>query len=206
MRAGGAPCAATLEHGEDTEGDGFTLLVSFSCAEVRGPIEVEMRLLDRLARDHRHAVQLTDGESSVQKILSRSDRFVALERAGSGPTAEASVEGAPQSVGSVAGAVTMGLEHILTGWDHVLFLAVLLPARAAARRPLGRLRSRWRTRRRWRWRPTGSTRRARCVEPAIAASIAFVCLGTRRAARGTGAGRSPSPSGWCRLRLRRRAP
>lgn len=124
VRAGGAPCAAALEHGEDTERDGFLLLVSFDCPVTRGRVEVELRILDRLGTGHRHALQLSDGRSSVQAMLSRAERFAVLELSGDGADAPAH-PATPAGPGATA-AVTMGIEHILTGWDHVLFLAVLL--------------------------------------------------------------------------------
>jgi hypothetical protein len=173
--ADGKPCATTLEGGGDVGGDGFGVSVSFACPARPHVLGVEMRVLQELSRGHRHALRISAGSASVEKMMSADDRFASLE-------VVSAEEGSPPRDTAFAplwlGALRMGVVHILTGWDHLMFLAALL---------IGA--------RKWRsvvaaasaftvahsitlalaaldvWTPGPSL-----IEPAIAASIAFVAF------------------------------
>jgi hypothetical protein len=173
--ADGKPCATRLEGGGDVGEDGFGVSLSFACPARPHVLGVEMRVLRELPRGHRHALRISAGPSSVEKMMSAEDRFASLEVAG------AEEWRPPRGTAFLSawfGALRMGAMHILTGWDHLMFLAALLMGA-----------------RKWRsvvaaasaftvahsitlalaaldiWTPS-----PRFIEPAIAASIAFVAF------------------------------
>ncbi len=170
----GKPCPGKLEGGGDVE-DGFGVSLSFACPSPH-VLGVEMRFLKELSRGHRHALRISAGSASVEKIVSADDPFASLDVS----RAEEPGDGVQRAAfaSTLLGALRMGVLHILGGWDHLLFLATLL---------IGA--------RRWKsvvaaasaftvahsitlalaaldvWAPS-----PRWVEPAIAASIAFVAF------------------------------
>jgi hypothetical protein len=116
----GARCASTLEGGGDTEGDGFGLSVTFVCARPPRELVISLPVLRELLPAHRHILRLRAGTVSDEAILTPdSPRFA---RTLSGASNEAS----PSSHRAFSGALRLGIAHILTGWDHVLFLFALL--------------------------------------------------------------------------------
>jgi len=124
VRANGVTCPGTLEGGGDTENDGFGLSMVFACPEPPGVLDVELSLLGQLPAGHRDVLRITAGAASVQKLVSGDDRSASLDV---GPAARTAAAGREGTLGStLAGAIKLGVVHILTGWDHLLFLAALL--------------------------------------------------------------------------------
>jgi hydrogenase/urease accessory protein HupE len=173
VRADNAVCAQSLKWGGFTDQGGFALSMVFTCVADPRRVEVDLPILASLPAGHRHAIKLSArseaGERMVQKLLTGSERSVSLVPAASPRASFAR---------TLLAALKMGVEHILIGWDHLLFLAALLlgisglrPVVAAvtaftvahsitlAVAALGV------------WAPS-----PRFVEPAIAASIAFVAF------------------------------
>jgi hypothetical protein len=171
----GKPCAPNLEGGGDVE-DGFGVSLSFACSAPAHVLGVEMRLLRELPRGHRHALRISRGSASVEKILSAEDRIASLDVARAGDAAASN--GRTAFASTLLGAVRMGVSHILTGWDHLLFLAALLIGARTWKRVVLAVSAFtvahsitlavstldvWAPNPRW-------------IEPAIAASIAFVAF------------------------------
>jgi hypothetical protein len=115
--ADGARCAPALEGGGDVEGDGFGLSIDFTCAAPPREIEVSMDVLRRLPPGHRHVLRLLSGDETEEAVLTREHPGVRLT------IFAATIPAAPAVPWS---AVRLGVEHILTGWDHLLFLFALL--------------------------------------------------------------------------------
>jgi hydrogenase/urease accessory protein HupE len=171
----GRPCTSSLEGGGDVE-DGFGVSLSFACPAPVHVLGVELLILGELSHGHRHTLRISAGPASVEKILSSEDRFASLDVAQAGDAERRPWKGAFGS--TWLGAWRMGVLHILTGWDHLLFLAALLiGARkwksvlvaasaftvAHSITLLASVLDVWAPSPRW-------------VEPAIAASIAFVAF------------------------------
>jgi hypothetical protein len=97
----------TLEPGatKDTTSAGTVeVVVDFACPEVRRPVRIELNgMLGRLAAGHRHL--------SGEQVAFASNSSMVLTPAHA-PLARAMV--------------ATGIEHILTGFDHVLFVLALL--------------------------------------------------------------------------------
>lgn len=138
----------------------------------RGPLlVVHSRLLDALPRGHRQAVRARDTEGRVL--------LECLLRAGDPPLSL--VGGAGEAAEPAAGFASfflLGIEHILTGYDHLLFVLALLLAGGGLKEALKVITS---------FTVAHSVTLAlaaldvvnitpRLIEPAIAASIAFVGL------------------------------
>jgi hydrogenase/urease accessory protein HupE len=90
------------------ERDGVTVRAAWACEHA--PKQVRLDFLSELPPGHRHLAE--------HHVLHAGEPVLVL--------------GAPQT--SFAGVVRLGVEHILTGWDHLLFLfgMVLVAARARA--------------------------------------------------------------------------
>jgi len=120
LRAGGQPCALIegprrLETAVGRRAYEWRL----RCA---GPGELQIRtavLLD-VAPAHLHFARLTrDGAAPLERVLSDSERVWVLAAANAPHPAESGGT-------SLAGYIGLGIEHILSGYDHLAFLLALL--------------------------------------------------------------------------------
>jgi hypothetical protein len=86
-----------------------------------GPLRLTSSLLLDVASSHVHFARVREGANlGVERVLSKNDPTWPL------PLGDA-VEPQPESAGtSLAGYIELGLEHILTGYDHLAFLLALL--------------------------------------------------------------------------------
>jgi HupE / UreJ protein len=87
-----------------------------------GALEIRDDLFYDVAPTHLHFARVTrDGSSAMERVLSERDRRWTL------------AEALPQSATSLGGYVLLGIEHILSGYDHLAFLLALLLVAASAR-------------------------------------------------------------------------
>ena len=172
LQGAGAPCRLHHWSGELAVLDGLLLQLQYICAG-GGPVELELGWLSQLQLGHRHlATRAQDPPGTVQVLFETANRL------------ELSAEtGIATSADTVGGMLRLGLEHIWTGYDHLLFLfgLVLLGGRVrdllltiscfTVAHSLTLL-----------WVACGAfTPDPRWVEPAIALSIAWVGLENLRA-------------------------
>jgi hypothetical protein len=90
-------------------------------------------LLTSLPRGHRQwvTVRAPDGRVSAERLLSADANTIELE------VGEAGLDAPPRkAVTPFAGFVVLGIEHIVTGFDHLLFLLALLVVAPGFRRAL----------------------------------------------------------------------
>lgn len=106
-----APCAGLLDGVRAAAEDGVAIDVTYTCPQARH-VTVHVPLLDKLTHGHRHIARIEAGD--VRDVL--------LFRGATTFSAEASVEAKPTFLGFVR----MGVEHILTGYDHLVFLFALV--------------------------------------------------------------------------------
>ncbi len=126
VTSGGRPCAVTLTDAAVTELDGLLVAGRWAC---EGPADrLELPLLDDLSRGHRHVARLVTGKVTQDRVLDRDTRALAIEPSGETPPVAKSPSPSTPSF------FRLGVEHIVTGWDHLLFLLglVLVPGRARA--------------------------------------------------------------------------
>jgi hydrogenase/urease accessory protein HupE len=116
------PCAGTLIDASLTEQDGFEIRGRYLCPPSDEPWTVTLALLDDLSHGHRHAAHVTADAAATDHLLSRKHATFAIDRT-------FAVSAAPAgSTERWGGFLRMGIEHILTGYDHLLFLFALVLA------------------------------------------------------------------------------
>jgi hypothetical protein len=187
--ADGTPCAAGPVDAERSESDGVTMHVLYTCPAQPARFQVDDTWLTSFPTNHRHVARaegvetrdtLLDSKSHVLEVAptpstSSVSSTSLSSRATSGPTAVISDK--PHNF------FGLGVEHILLGFDHLVFLfGLLLVPRAAGKKGIRALV----------YAITAFsvghsvslalavstivTPSSRIVEPLIAASIAFVGL------------------------------
>ena len=109
----GEPCAAALDEVSLDPPDGVRLRGIYSCPHAPSHLHLRFGFLERMPSDHRHlaTVHLPKGDADVLAVLAR-------------PDVEVDVSGAASH-----GFVSLfrgGVEHILTGADHLAFLLALV--------------------------------------------------------------------------------
>jgi hydrogenase/urease accessory protein HupE len=109
----GASCVAALDDASLDPPDGVRVRGTFSCPRAPTHLHLRFGFLDRMPSDHRHlaTVHLPKGDVDVLAVLAR-------------PELDVDVTG-----GASYGFVSLfrgGIEHILTGPDHLAFLLALV--------------------------------------------------------------------------------
>jgi hydrogenase/urease accessory protein HupE len=92
--------------------DGVTVAVDFACADVVRDLAIRDDLFDFLGTDH-HTLARVDSSGRTEQLAfepSARERTVSLDRA----------------AGGVGSFLLLGVHHILSGWDHLLFLLALM--------------------------------------------------------------------------------
>jgi hypothetical protein len=92
--------------------DSLTLVMNFTCAGVVRELLIRDDLFDVLGADYHTLARIDLPDRTAQFAFSPESREAAL-----------SLE---KATGGFVSFVRLGVEHILTGWDHLLFLLVLL--------------------------------------------------------------------------------
>src|SRR5579863_3120679 len=117
VTADGKPCPGTLDRAWVLEGDGGAVFqVRYVCTEVPGQLTLALPLLDQLAPNHRHLARLFRAGQAQMKVLDRAHATWTLDGAGS----------ASSALGMAWSMLKLGIEHILTGADHLVFLFGLI--------------------------------------------------------------------------------
>jgi hydrogenase/urease accessory protein HupE len=113
VEADGEPCHGSLDEAALDAPDGIRLHATYACRDAPSRLRLGFRFLDRMPSDHRHlaTVHLARGDVDALAVLAR-------------PTVDVDVGG-----GASSGFVSLlrgGIEHILTGADHLAFLLALV--------------------------------------------------------------------------------
>lgn len=111
VRGDGVACPSRLVSAAPFENDGTKLSVEATCPSTPARLEIEAMFLASLPFGHRHLVHA----GSVDAALTLGNRVFSFTPA------------------AVPGFFTMGLEHIVTGADHLLFLLALVLVRQRLR-------------------------------------------------------------------------
>jgi len=115
LRADGRPCRA--EGGRVVpagQAESLTLAVDFDCGARLRELAIRDDLFDALGADYHTLARIDAGAASAQFAFTPETRETRVQ-----------VE-QPGGRHGTASFVLLGVEHILTGWDHLLFLLVLL--------------------------------------------------------------------------------
>jgi hydrogenase/urease accessory protein HupE len=136
VSAGGVRCAPMLVDAGLMEQDGLLLSGRWDCSSSESPFEIELMLLDDLARGHRHVARIVAGATTHDEVLYAEQRKVTIAPEASTPPSSSAPETRPGGAehGTGVGAFfKMGIEHILMGYDHLVFILGLVLARARLR-------------------------------------------------------------------------
>jgi hydrogenase/urease accessory protein HupE len=168
---GGAVCPSGEARFTEAPPDGLTMHARYDCPGSAETVLVDAAFVTELAFGHRHLVHASsDTAAALDDVLLRGHQAFAFATGASAP---------PRASLARAGSmVRMGVEHILTGYDHLLFLLGLVLACRSVRVLLGAVTAftaahsiTLAVSTLGLWAPPPSL-----VEPLIAASIAYVGL------------------------------
>jgi hypothetical protein len=115
VRGDDAECPGALVAARLTDNDGAAIKAKYACSAAPTKVVVDLPLLDDLSHGHRHFAH----------VVADAPQDLVLFRGHSSIEASAHPSDAPQSA-SAASLVRMGVEHILTGYDHLVFLFALV--------------------------------------------------------------------------------
>jgi hydrogenase/urease accessory protein HupE len=115
------PCRGVLARAALTEQDGLEVRARYVCPPGADRLTVTFALLEDLSHGHRHAARVAAGGVATEHLLFRRQAAFDVDR----PPATAN---GASSFSATWGFVRMGVEHILTGYDHLLFLFALVLA------------------------------------------------------------------------------
>jgi hydrogenase/urease accessory protein HupE len=102
------------------DGDGVALALSYACPLGATQVDFDVRFTSALARGHRHLVAFEVGDDRFEAVASSAQPVVSFAW---GPSSARSGEPARRLFAPL---LRMGVEHILTGYDHLLFLLGLV--------------------------------------------------------------------------------
>jgi hypothetical protein len=113
VSADGAPCRGTLRAAALDPPDGVALHADFACPRPPAHLTIRLGFLERLPAGHRHlaTVHLPGGDVDALAALDHPDIDVTLGQ-----------QGSP----GFASLLRAGVEHILSGLDHLAFLVALV--------------------------------------------------------------------------------
>jgi len=120
LEVGGADCPARMKSAAPVEGDGIAVTVRHDCEPARGELVLNLRFIDRLSAGHRHVAELRSNDNVQNVVAYRGNTSFHLD-ASSSAHREPSTPPAWQYF-------RLGVEHILFGFDHLLFLLGLVAA------------------------------------------------------------------------------
>jgi hypothetical protein len=116
VTADGKPCAASLDRAWVSEADGGAIFqVRYTCPSPPGQLTLALPLLADLTPGHRHMARLFRAGKGEVKVLDRAHATWTLGGGGSG-----------SAFGMAWSMLKLGIEHILTGADHLVFLFGLI--------------------------------------------------------------------------------
>ncbi len=127
VRGDGVACAAQLVDAALVEEDGLRVAVRAQCAGAPRELQISLAFLGALPFGHRHLAHVTGASGPFDAVLSRTSLALSVAPstpASAGPTAAAVAPAAPSR--GLFGLFWMGVEHILTGYDHLAFLLGLV--------------------------------------------------------------------------------
>jgi hydrogenase/urease accessory protein HupE len=132
VQADAKGCPGSLDHAWVLEGEGGVVFqVRYTCSEVPAGLVLSMPMLSALAPGHRHLARVFRTGKAQTKVLDRGHATWNLDEA----NASSSEAGARFSLGWSM--LKLGVEHILTGADHLVFLLGLILVGGSFRSLLG---------------------------------------------------------------------
>jgi hypothetical protein len=122
VTAGSAPCPGSLQSATLTEADGITLSADFDCPSGSTSAHVELGFIDGLSPGHRHEASIVSAGRTTEMFAHTGESSFDVVGGGQPSGATPTVPRATVATSIVQ----MGVLHILSGYDHLMFLLGLL--------------------------------------------------------------------------------
>lgn len=106
----GKPCPGTLIGHKPVENDGVEFLAHWICPHSPGKVAFQLAVFGALAPGHRHVASVTVDGQVYDVVLSETNNSFTVGEVHEGTFGELFV---------------VGIEHIVFGWDHVIFVLAL---------------------------------------------------------------------------------
>jgi len=119
------PCRAGDVRIDASEGDGVQIALVFTCVEKPRRLQVKADWVTALSGGHRHIAHVVWEGGSREIVVHRGAAAFEVE-VPSEPIDEQASPAKTAWLGQLRTYVGMGIEHILTGYDHLLFVVGLL--------------------------------------------------------------------------------
>jgi hydrogenase/urease accessory protein HupE len=117
VHSASATCAGELEGAQLTEQDGLAVKARYRCGSE--PFSIRLAFLPSLSLGHRHIASASIGEETLRAVV-----YEASPEFRVAPNRETVAAG---GTGTIAwGLFRLGVQHILTGYDHLLFLLAIV--------------------------------------------------------------------------------
>jgi hydrogenase/urease accessory protein HupE len=113
-------CAGTLQDARLTEEDGLSIRAAYRCQGQSESASIALTFLDRLSHGHRHLAAIGTGAAAARFVAYSGNAAFGIGRSSSPRV---------QGVGIMAVGLPLlglGVSHILTGYDHLVFLFGLI--------------------------------------------------------------------------------
>jgi hydrogenase/urease accessory protein HupE len=120
IRTPTAPCPGTLQEAALTEGDGLSVRALYQCEAAARGVSFSLPFLRTLAHGHRHIVTVTAADTTLQVVAYSGHADFHLPPIHPRQESQAT----PRPLGWSF--FLLGIGHILTGYDHLLFLLGLI--------------------------------------------------------------------------------
>jgi hydrogenase/urease accessory protein HupE len=118
----GVACPGELDDARLAEDDGVTLRATYRCPAAPRSVHVDVGVISDLPMGHRHLAHFNGVSGPSDAVISVRNRSFAFESTpGQAPT-----EAPKASYRGKLSFFPMGIEHILTGYDHLVFLLGLV--------------------------------------------------------------------------------
>jgi hypothetical protein len=130
IQVAAGPCSGELERVALTEQDGVELKAVHRCPGEADAFSIHFGLFADLSLGHRHLASAVSGAQNVRAVLYGAQPELAIVAAGVAPPRAAAVsQTAAVEPTAVAGTLfQLGVEHVVTGHDHLLLLLALVVA------------------------------------------------------------------------------
>ena len=118
----GVACPGELDDARLTEDDGVTLRATYRCATAPLSVHVDVGVISELPMGHRHLAHFAGASGPSDAVISVRNRSFSF----ASTPAQAAAEPPKASYRGKLSFFPMGIEHILTGYDHLVFLLGLV--------------------------------------------------------------------------------
>jgi len=108
------------------DGDGVALALSYRCPGAASHVDLDARFVAELERGHRHLATLSWGADRFEGVATRTSPVVSFSVSPDATSVGGEGSSPTKARGIFVPLLWTGVEHILTGYDHILFLLGLV--------------------------------------------------------------------------------